>query len=86
MLDAQAGVQYDGEDPPEATHDEAMAIRIFNALSNGMGGVDWSGLPLWVAHFGITDITGLLHRLLVIKGHRRPDDAAAEPDTARSLA
>ncbi len=76
MLDAQAGVQYEGEDPPAATEADAMAIRIFNALSNGMGGLDWAGLPLQVAYHGVQDVQGLLHRLLVIKGHRPPQDGA----------
>lgn len=75
MLDAQAGVEYEGEDPPAATADDAMAIRIFNGLSNGMGGLDWAGLPLLAAYHGVRDVEGLLHRLLVIKGHRPPQDA-----------
>lgn len=75
MLDAQAGVEYDGEDPPDATAQDAMAIRIYNGLSNGMGGLDWAGLPLLCAWHGVRDVDGLLHRLLVIKGHRPPPDA-----------
>lgn len=46
-------------------------------LANGMGGLDWSGLPLAVALLGITDVEGLLHRLQVIKQHRPPDNPAA---------
>ncbi len=53
-----------------------MAIRIFNALSNGMGGLDWAGLPLHVAYHGVQDVEGLLQRLLVIKTHRPPHDGA----------
>lgn len=51
-----------------------MAIRIFNGLSNGVGGLDWAGLPLLVTYHGVRDVEGLLHRLLVIKGHRPPQD------------
>ena len=44
----------------------------FNHLANGMGGIDWSGLPYVVAALGVDDVAGLLHRLLVIKLHRPP--------------
>lgn len=74
MLDAQAGIQYRGEDPPEATDDDLLAMRTWNMLANGMGGLDWAGLPLAVALFGIRDVEGLLHRLQVIKQHRPPDE------------
>lgn len=47
-----------------------MALTVFNALANGMGGIDWQGLDLHVAFFGITDVEGLVHRLHVIKGYR----------------
>lgn len=80
MLDAQAGIQYRGEDPPEATDDDMLAMRTWNMLANGMGGLDWAGLPLAVALLGITDVEGLLHRLQVIKQHKPPtagDSAAA---------
>lgn len=75
MLDAQAGIQYEGETPPPPTDDDVMAIRVFNGLANGMGGLDWAGLPLLCAYHGVRDVEGLLHRLLVIKAHRKPDDA-----------
>ena len=74
MLDAQAGVQYRGEAPPEATDDDVMAMKVWNFLANGMGGLDWAGLPLAVGMFGIADVDGLLHRLQVIKGHKPPTD------------
>lgn len=43
-------------------------------LANGMGGMDWAGLPLACELFGVTDVEALLQRLLVIKTHnpRRP--------------
>lgn len=45
-----------------------------------MGGLDWSGLPYVAAELGIDDISGLMHRLLVIKTHRPPgpNDAPRE--------
>lgn len=52
-----------------------MAIRAWNYLSNGHGGLDWSGLPIVAAHLGVADLDGLMHRLLVIKTHR-PDKPA----------
>lgn len=52
-----------------------LAIRIFNGLSNGMGGLDWAGLPLLCAYHRVSDVEGLVHRLLVIKTHRRPDES-----------
>lgn len=44
-------------------------------LSNGMGGLDWSGLDLAVGYFGVVDVRALIHRLLVIKSHEPPKDA-----------
>lgn len=52
-----------------------MAIRVFNGLTNGMGGLDWAGLPLLCAYHCVNDVEGLMHRLLVIKSHRKQDDA-----------
>ncbi len=59
-----------------------LALRTWNLLSNGMGGIDWAGLPLVVALLGITDIEGLLHRLQVIKTHRPPQDGELPPEAA----
>jgi len=41
-------------------------------LSNGMGGIDWSGLPIVAALLEIDDIDGLVRRLHIIKTHK-PD-------------
>lgn len=41
-------------------------------LGNGMGGMDWAGLPLACELFHVTDVEALLQRLLVIKTHRPP--------------
>jgi hypothetical protein len=49
-----------------------MAIRTYNMLANGMGGLDWAGLPLACAYLGVRDVEGLIDRLLVIKQHN-PD-------------
>lgn len=51
-----------------------MAIRVFNALSGEMGGIDWAGLPIFIALWGIEDVEGLIDRLLVIKSHKPPQE------------
>jgi hypothetical protein len=68
----QAGVDLDGDTPPEPTDSDSLAIRAWNALHNGQGGIDWAGLPLVVAWLGVQDLDSLLTRLLVIKTHERP--------------
>lgn len=54
-----------------------LAMRCWNLLANGMGGIDWAGLPLAVEWLGVTDVDGLIHRLQVIKAHKPPDAAQA---------
>jgi hypothetical protein len=39
-------------------------------MTNGMGGLDWQGLPYVAAYLGVQDITGLIDRLLIIKTHK----------------
>ena len=52
-----------------------LALRIHGMLADGNGGVDWSGFPLACAYFGVRDPAALIHRVLVIKLHRPPDEA-----------
>lgn len=40
-------------------------------LSNGMGGLDWSGLPFVCEALGVRNVEGLMQRLAVIKLRRR---------------
>lgn len=47
-------------------------------MQNGMGGLDWSALPLAIEYFEIDDVDDLLFRLMTIKAYRPP-----EPDTAK---
>jgi hypothetical protein len=54
------------------TEEDAQALKSFRLMSNGMGGLDWAGLPLAVARYGVRDVAGLIDRLLIIKGHRAP--------------
>ena len=51
-----------------------MTARIaYNMLANGMGGLDWAGLPIVAAVLGVDDLEMFMHRLFVIKTHpRRP--------------
>lgn len=44
-------------------------------LSNGMGGIDMSGLPLVCEWLGIADIDGLLMRMETIRMHKPPEHA-----------
>lgn len=44
---------------------------MFNLLANGMGGLDWAGLPLVCGWLGIEDHEGLMQRLALIKAHRK---------------
>ena len=39
-------------------------------LANGMGGLDWAGLPIVVEHLGIPDINLFLWQLRVIRSHK----------------
>jgi hypothetical protein len=55
-------------DPPDQ-----LAIEAWNLLSNGQGGIDWSGMPTVVAYLGIHDVEDLIHRLRVIKQHKPPE-------------
>lgn len=48
-------------------------MHVFNLLADGMGGVNWSGLPLICGWLGLTDVEGLMQRLSVIKLHRKPE-------------
>lgn len=46
-----------------------IASNVYAMLANGMGGLDWAGLPLACAYHGVRDVEGLMQRLLVIKLH-----------------
>lgn len=74
LLDAG---QYEGEDLPDVDPQHQLAIRVWNMLSNGMASIDWAGLPLVAAMFGIEDLEALITRLMTIKQHR-PGDAKNE--------
>jgi hypothetical protein len=79
VLDAQAGAQYEGIDPPQQTEADWLAIAVWNLLTNGHGGIDWAGLPYAVALHGVTDLAGLITRLQVIKLHKPPEQRGIDP-------
>ena len=85
MLDAyaevQQGVQYDGEEAQPALVLEDPFLRLvpqaWALLANGMGGIDWAGLPVVAAHLGIDDTHRLIDCLYTMKTHQ-PDKAGAD--------
>jgi hypothetical protein len=54
--------------------DDIVASRGYALLANGMGGLDWAGVPLVAQLLGVTDFEMFLHRLTVIKLHRPGSD------------
>lgn len=50
-------------------------MHIYGLAANGMGGIDWQALPMLCRWLGISDIDGLIHRLTVIRLHRKPEGA-----------
>lgn len=43
-------------------------------LKDGMGGLDWAGLPYVVAHLGVQDVPALIDALHTIKTYSPPKD------------
>lgn len=73
-----AGVELEGEDPPQPTGEDVMALRVYAMLANGMGGLDWAALPLAAAFVGVADLERLVDDLVTIKLHRPPQVAGQE--------
>ena len=78
LLDAQAGIQYEGE-TADATPcpDAVTAVQAWNYLANGTGGIDWTGLDAVTALLQVADeqLELLLVRLLAVKTYRPPGAA-----------
>lgn len=73
LLDASAGVEYEGEAKPARSDADRITIKAWNMLTNGMGGIDYAGLPLVAAWLGIDDMDDLMTRLLTVKTHKKPE-------------
>lgn len=56
------------------TADQAIALQAFTLLKNGMGGLDWAGLPYVVEHLGVQDVPALIDALHTIKTYSPPKD------------
>ena len=41
-------------------------------LGNGMGGIDWAGVPVVLQMLGVQDVEDCLHRMMVIKSYSKP--------------
>jgi hypothetical protein len=70
LLAWQAGIQYEGETEPDGDPGHYLAIRAWRLLSNGMGGMDWAGLPLVCEMLGVTDAEALICRMQVIRNYK----------------
>ncbi len=55
-----------------------MAARARNLLANGMGGIDWAGLPLVCAYLGVTQIEPFIDALQVLVTYQPPDDGGKD--------
>ena len=49
-------------------------------LANGMGGLDWAGLPIVAELLGIDEIESRVHRLMTIKAWRPDSDSSNGSD------
>lgn len=76
LLDAAAGVEYEGEAAPRPDVADRLALKVWNFLATGMGGIEWARLDLACAYYGVEDVEGLIARLLVIKAHKAPETVA----------
>jgi hypothetical protein len=70
LLDATSGIQYEGEKPPDPDPSHLTALRAWRMLANGMGGIDWAGLPIVADMLGITDPQALIEHLTLIKAYK----------------
>ncbi len=62
----------EGDDIPPPSDMDYIAVRLGNLLGAGKGSLDWQGLPFLAAYFGITDIDGLMVRLITLANYRPP--------------
>jgi hypothetical protein len=48
-------------------------MNIYALAANGSGGLNWEAVPMLAAWVGVQDVEGLMHRLAVIRLHRKPE-------------
>ncbi len=77
QLDAQAGIEWVGEPSPEPTLLDQLHFSAYRLLGNGMGGVDWAGLPYVVEHLGVRDVGALIQAIDIINTYK--------PDTGENI-
>ena len=65
-------MEWEGEDKPQPSAHDALALEAWALLGNGMGGIDWAGLPLVAALLGVSDVERLVHALRVLRTHQPP--------------
>jgi hypothetical protein len=72
LLDLDAGIVYEGEDPPQWSADEVEAVEIAALVRTGSGGIDWQALPFVAGWLRVKDLDLLFRRLRVLLLHRPP--------------
>ena len=76
------GVQFEGEPLPDTDPMDAAAIRCWNLLATGHGGVDLSRIDLAMEWLGIADLDWLMHRLYLIRTHTRTTRPATQASSS----
>jgi len=70
LLDAQAGIKWDGEKDPQSSPEYDLALTAWNYLCDKNQGIDWSGLPYVIEKLAVEDIDALMDHLLAIKTYK----------------
>lgn len=65
---------WEGEGTPEVSPLSRKVLYSARMLANGMGGYDWSALPIACALYEVENVEELIEGLLVCKSWRKPDD------------
>lgn len=63
---------------PRADAADGLAFKVFNLLADGMGGLNWAGMPLVCGWLGVQDIDDLMHRMAIIKTRRKPTQTGGQ--------
>lgn len=57
-----------------------LAIRAWNLLSNGMGGIDWAGLPIVAELLAVQDLELLTDALLAIRQYKPASERSEDTE------